>query len=216
MPSFLPPPSTVYLARHGQSEWNHTGRITGQADIGLSEVGQAQSLALARCLEGVPLSAIYCSALQRTAATAAPTAATAGLAPQPLAALNEIGLGVLQGRYRDERDPQAQALWAAWQADPWGATVPGGERMDDLVQRAVGALRQILQRHAGQSVLIVGHRATNRVLLATLLGWPREAWSDIRLRNKFFYRLRLGDPPEVASFALSGRRAGICQEGLVM
>ncbi len=213
----LPSTTTLYLARHGQSEWNNQSRITGQIDIGLSPRGLQQSAALAQCLAGEPLAAICTSALQRTIATAQPTAAALGLGIVSMPELNEIHLGVLQGRHRDERDGEAQAQWARWQADPFGYRVPGGERFDELALRVLTGLQTILDRHPGQQVLIVGHRATNRVLLGHLLGWPRERWHEIRPRNKYFYRLRLAGPAvEIATFALSGSRTGVCTEGFVM
>ena len=210
------PVTTIYLARHGQSEWNHQYRVTGQLDPGLSAKGRQQSLALADCLRGEALDAIYTSALQRTIDTAQPTATAKQLPITALPALNEIHLGVLQGRFRDERDPEAQAMWAGWQADLWGAAVPGGERFEEVAERAGQALQGILQRHAGRSTLIVGHRGTNRVLLGTLLGWPRPRWSELSLRNKFCYRLRLGSETQIATLTLSGSKTGQCQDGFIM
>ena len=208
--------TTLYLARHGQSEWNNQSRITGQLDVGLSPKGQQQSEALAQCLKDEALDAIYASALQRTSATAQPTATAQRLPIVSVSALNEIHLGVLQGRHRDERDTEAQALWAQWQADLWGFRVPGGERFDEFAQRVGHALQSILRQHQGQRILIVGHRATNRVLLGTLLGWPRERWAELRLRNKYFYRVRLGAMPEIATYTLSGSHTGACQDGFIM
>jgi broad specificity phosphatase PhoE len=212
--------TTLIVARHGQSESNNQALITGQLDVALSPKGCQQAQALADCLADVPLAAIYASALRRTADTAAPTAQAQQLPVQRLAALNEIHLGVLQGRHRDERDPEAQALWAQWQADVWRFRVPGGERFDELEERVGQALDDILAQHAGQTVLIVGHRATNRVLLGRLFGWSRERWAELRLRNKFCYRLRLsaraGVEPEVATYTLSGSKTGRCRDGFEM
>lgn len=217
-------PTTLYIARHGQSEWNNQSRITGQMDVGLSPKGIQQSEALAQCLAQEPLAAVYTSALRRTVDTAQPTAAAHQLTIAQWPAFNEIHLGVLQGRHRDERDAEAQALWAQWQADPWGYRVPGGERFDEFAQRVEHGLRALLHRHGGERVLIVGHRATNRVLLGTLLGWPRERWAELRLRNKYFYRLRLGvggcmapgTEPDIATFTLSGSKTGTCVDAFVM
>jgi broad specificity phosphatase PhoE len=208
--------TTLYLARHGQSEWNNQRRVTGQLDPALSAKGREQSEGLALCLQGEGLAAIYSSALQRTVDTATPTAAATGLPIVREAALNEINVGVLQGRYRDERDPEAQALWAEWQAALWDFRIPGGERFDEFALRVGAALRSILERHAGQRVLVVGHGATNRVLLGTLLGWPRERWRELKPRNKFCYRLQLGSAePEVATYTLSGSKTGRCEPGFI-
>ena len=97
--------TTIFLVRHGQSEWNNQGRITGQLNPGLSAKGVEQSEALAQCLlgegfgghdfggtdvagpflAGQSLAAIYTSALLRTAQTAQPTA-TASAVSGPSAA----------------------------------------------------------------------------------------------------------------------------------
>lgn len=217
-----PPPrpelqaTTVYLARHGQSEWNNRSRITGQLNPGLSAKGLLQSHALSQVLSGLKLDAIYTSALLRTRETAWPTAQALALEMVALPDLNEIHLGVLQGRYRDERDPQAQELWKTWQADIWNRRVPGGESYGELTERATAALRVVMRRHAGQSMLLVGHHATNRVLLGTLLDWPQERWTEIRLPNKFFYRIRTGAPADVSTCALQGSKCGVWQPGLIM
>ena len=211
-----PPSTTLYLARHGQSEWNHLGRVTGQSDIGLSARGVEQSEGLARCLQAVPLAAIYTSALARTVATAAPVAAVRELEIRQRPALNEIHMGVLQGRFRDERDPPAQALWAAWQTDPWGTAVPGGECFDAFATRVLAGWQAILEAHPAAAVLLVGHRATNRVLLGSVLGWPRERWQELRLRNKFCYRVQLGATPQIATGTLSGSHAGQWRDGFEM
>ena len=185
------PVTTIYIARHGKSEMNNQRLVTGQLDPALSDKGVAQSEALARLLQYEPLSAIYTSALERTAQTAAPTACQHGLTPVALAALNEINLGVLQGRHRDERDSEAAAIWAQWQEAMWRYRVPGAESFEELHQRAGAALQQILERHHGETVLIVGHSGTNRVLLGTLLGLPLEQWPALRPSNKTVHRIRL-------------------------
>jgi broad specificity phosphatase PhoE len=208
--------TTLYLARHGQSEWNNQSRVTGQLDPGLSLQGRQQSEAIAHCLRDEDLKAIYASVLQRTIDTARPTAEAKRLPITSTSALNEINLGALQGRYRDERDPEAQAIWARWTADMWGFQVPGAERFEDLTQRVSQALRTILQQQRGCAALIVGHRATNRVLLGSLMGWPRERWPELRLRNKYLYRIRLGAEAQISTFTLSGSKTRGCDDGFIM
>ncbi len=206
---------TIFVARHGQSEWNNQRRVTGRLDPGLSDAGRLQSHALAGCLESAPLAAIYASTLNRSVETARPTAVSRQMQITRLADLDEIDLGELQGRYRDERDVEAQSLWARWQAEPWTFRVPGAERFDEFSARVEGVFETILRRHAGESVLIVGHRATNRVLLGKLLGLPRSRWFDLRQRNRYCYRIDTGRPPEVRTLVLSGARMGTIIDGFV-
>lgn len=123
---------------------------------------------------------------------------------------------MLQGRHRDGRDPAAQSLWAQWQANPWGFTVPGGESYEAFAQRVRGALDAILRHHAAGRVLVVGHSATNRVLLGTMLGWRRERWAEIGPRHKRLYRVEVEDArSRIATIVLSDRKAGRTLEGLV-
>jgi 2,3-bisphosphoglycerate-dependent phosphoglycerate mutase len=210
-------PTTLWLARHGESEWNHSGRITGRLNPGLSDKGLTQAAALANCFSPGALDAIYVSALRRTAQTAAPSAQRTGAPVHTLGGLDEIGMGVIEGRWRDARDPEAQALWTQWRADHWHCTVPGGEAFAHFTARVQAALGTILSQHHGEQVLIVGHGATNRVLLGTLLGWPKERWKEIRPANKLCYRLELrGTEPEVTTITLGGRYSGRSQAGLHM
>lgn len=188
--------TTIFVARHGQSETNNQRLVTGQLDPSLTPKGVEQSHQLARLLAGEPLASIYTSALIRTQQTAIPTAHSHDLVPTCLPELNEIRLGVLQGRHRDERDPEAAALWQQWQTAMWRYRVPGAESFGELQERVGAALARILAHHGGETILIVGHSATNRILLGTLLAMPKEQWPLLRPSNKTLHRIVLcGERP---------------------
>jgi broad specificity phosphatase PhoE len=125
-------PTTVYLVRHGESQLNLEKRVSGQMDTPLSSKGHRYSQTLGEQLRTVQLTGIYTSALSRTIETAGPTAAIHGLPIQSHAALNEQDFGILEGRYRDERDPEARALWEARKQDKPAYRIPGGECFVDL------------------------------------------------------------------------------------
>ena len=57
---------SLYLVRHGETEWNRTGRIQGQSDVPLNERGRRQIGTLAKRLDGFDFSAAYSSDLSRT------------------------------------------------------------------------------------------------------------------------------------------------------
>jgi len=189
--AFDPPacPQTILLIRHGQSLWNSRKRVTGQLDPGLSETGKRQALALAETLASVPVHAIYTSRLERTVHTAQPTAKRHGLAIHVDSRLDEIHHGILQGRYRDERDPEAQALWEQRKKDKLRFRFPGGENLLDVAHRVLPFLESMMVREQGKQVLIVGHRNTNRVILGLLLGAAPEAWDAINPRSRALYEI---------------------------
>jgi len=91
-------PTTILLARHGQSVCNAEKRLSGQLDIPLAPQGRCQAHLLARVLRADLLSAIYTSTLIRAVKTVRPTAMAHGLPIQQCDALKELRLGVLQGR----------------------------------------------------------------------------------------------------------------------
>ena len=203
----------IYLARHGQSETNLERRLCGQLDPALSPLGIEQSRQLARVLADVPLRAIFTSTLQRTVQMAAPIARARGVASVALAGLNELALGVLQGRFRDERDPEAQALWQQRKADPAGFRAPGGESFQELEARVLAALDQMLESAPSGAALIIGHRESNRALLKGLLGWSTERVLQAKLRNHFVYDIDVAARTVVRTISLREEDAGQAYDG---
>lgn len=199
-------PTTIYLVRHGESQLNLEKRVSGQFDTPLSQEGIRHSQMLAVRLLGVPLTRIYTSALGRTVETARPTAAMHGLLIQSHADLNEQHFGVLEGRFRDDRDPEARALWDARKHDKRTHRIPGGERFIDLAERVQQVLKDILVHEAGGTILIVGHRNTNRVLFGMLMRQSEERWPHLTLKSQYVYRIITGSHPELSTIALGGKQ----------
>lgn len=199
-------PTTIYLVRHGESQLNLEKRVSGQFDTPLSQEGIRHSQMLAAQLIEVPLTGIYTSALRRTVETARPTAVMHGLQIQSYAGLNEQHFGILEGRFRDERDPEARALWDARKHDKRTHRIPGGECFIDLAERVQQVLKDILVHAAGGTILIVGHRNTNRALFGMLMRQSEERWPHLTLKSQYVYRIITGSHPELSTIALGGKQ----------
>src|SRR3982074_3318797 len=93
------PALKLYLARHGQPDWNLARRLQGGSDIPLNATGRRQAADLKQRLQGVHLDAIYSSALKRSRETAeiVPGAGARVVVP----GLNERRLGAFEGRTAD-------------------------------------------------------------------------------------------------------------------
>ncbi|QPK64605.1 histidine phosphatase family protein [Methylomonas sp. LL1] len=206
-------PLRIYLARHGQSELNLQQRISGQADTQLSAQGLEQAQALGDVLKHETLSAIYCSSLTRAIQTASPAAAIHGLRIQALDGLREIGLGILEGRHIDERDPEACRLWAARAHDKHGFMVPGAEIYSAFTNRVLSSVEQILA-DSSSAILIVGHRNTNEVILARLLTNDFAGEAEINVKNKYLYAIDWHGKPQVMTIRLGGEHHGRHYPGL--
>lgn len=170
----------IVLIRHGQTAWNREARFRGRADIELDEFGVRQAEATGRYVTSRwPLVAVYASPLQRALQTAEAVARAQGLEVQPLAGLLDIDFGEWQGLSGEEVAQRYPDLYRAWWEAPHTVRIPGGESLDDVRGRVVEALEAVVERHPGQTVALVSHTCTNRVLLCAVLG----------LGNERFWRL---------------------------
>lgn len=206
-------PTIIFLARHGQSEWNGKKRISGQMDPPLSQKGMQQAKALAKVLQDEHLSAIYTSTLARTIETAEPTAVSHQIRIQKKAALKEIHFGILQGRFRDQRDPEAERFWVERTKERLTYRIPEGETFPELEQRVIPCLNNVLKSEAGEAVLIVGHRNTNRVILGALMCWSSEHVVTLGLRSKYLYRITLSNEPSIQTISLDMKKNGLKYNG---
>lgn len=162
---------TIFLARHGETEWNRVGRWQGNTDIPLSDVGRAQARQLAERLRSRGITEIFTSDLSRARETAEIVAELLGvthLRSDPR--LRERGFGCFEGLTREECEERHAEVWARYLADR--RTVPtGAEPQDQVVARVVAALTSVATSvDLGGHVLVVSHGAAIRSFVHTVTG----------------------------------------------
>ena len=179
---------TVYVVRHGQTDWNKDGRIQGGTDNPLNATGREQAATMAKTLGEVRMDAVYVSSHQRARQTAAVFEGRA-----PIVAMDELRerfFGKFEGA--NDKDPAIVADWNkrrfAWKDD-----MDGGETLESQSRRAEAALKQITAKHPnGGTVVIVGHGGINPLLVSQLIGVPPlEGASAINQGNDEIYRIEL-------------------------
>ncbi len=171
----------IILVRHGQTEWNRVERFRGRADVPLNDAGLAQAEATGRRVAAEwQVSAIYASPLSRAMRTAEAIAAHYGLPVQAHPGLADIDYGQWQGLTPEE----ARARWPeevdAWYHAPERAQIPGGETLAGLRERAMATVRDLAARHAGETIVAVGHTVINRVILLGVLGLGNDRFWHLR------------------------------------
>jgi probable phosphoglycerate mutase len=159
--------TTFYIIRHGETDWNLSGRWQGHTDVPLNALGRAQARRLAERLraEHLRFDAIYSSDLLRAWETAQALATALGSVPRPLVELREIDVGAWSGLTRAEvlaRDPDLIARLESGEDAPRGGS---GERFADLYQRVVGAVERLAAAEPGGRLALVTHGGTIRALL---------------------------------------------------
>ena len=167
----------LIFVRHGESVWNHEGRVQGIADPPLSERGRGQAALVAeRLAREFKPAAVYSSALQRAAQTARVIAARLELPLNVDARLNEYDIGVLTGLTDEEVTAQYPDIRAKWEMDTQWAPVPGEEGIYAFLNRVTRALDDIIAAHPGNAeVVVVTHGGVMALYLGDLIGLnPRQ------------------------------------------
>ncbi len=172
------PTTRVYLVRHGATQLSAEDRFAGAVDVELSDEGISQAQRLALRLSDDNIAAVYCSPMARTVHTAQIIAAPHGLPLIRRDALREIHHGHWEGMRRADVEKQFPAEYAAWEEDPFTFAPEGGEAGVNVIARALPVIREIVTQHRGQSVLVVSHKATLRLLISSLLGFDARGYRD--------------------------------------
>ena len=165
---------TLYLARHGETEWNRIGRWQGATDIPLSDVGRAQARLLADRLRDRRIARVHASQLSRALETAQIIAAQLG-APAPTAdpRLRERGYGAFEGLTREECAERFPGAWELYLADR-RAVPPGAEPQAEVTERITAAMTEIATLAGGQSgseaILVVSHGGAIRSFIHATIG----------------------------------------------
>lgn len=135
-----------YFLRHGETDWNRTGRTQGQLDAPLNELGWKQAERAADLLAEEPLERIVASPLSRARNTAEVVAKRHGLEIIFDEALMECDLGDHQGEAH-----------GPWLGEYWQGRYhpPNGESLGDFSARVWDAMRNAVE--LGTNTLIVAH-----------------------------------------------------------
>jgi phosphoserine phosphatase len=175
-------PTRIYLVRHGETEYNRTGRFQGRNDQPLNERGRRQAQALAEALQEEKFTAIYTSPLPRALETAGFIRAfhpTVPLFEEPN--FMEMDLGEFEGLEGRQWMEQHQDFVKAWSQNPASVRMPGGETLQEVQNRAVKALMGITALYdPGSTLLICSHNFVLLTLLCHALEIPLDRFREVK------------------------------------
>jgi broad specificity phosphatase PhoE len=156
--------SRIYLARHGQTAYNHEGRFQGQLPVPLDDTGREQALDLAERAAGHGFRALWSSPLRRARETTVAVARRLGLEPVEDARLMETDAGDWTDRSWKEIQAEAPAQFAAFVEGHPDFAFPGGESFAEQEVRVAAALADI--ERGELPALVVCHGMVIRAALA--------------------------------------------------
>jgi len=124
------------------------------------------------------MSAVFASPLARTVETAQILATPHGLPVQVRDGFREISHGRWEQMTRREVEEKYPDEAAEWEEDPYTFAPQGGESGLAVTARALPALLDLVRQHSGETLLVVSHKATIRLLLSSLLGFDPRRYRD--------------------------------------
>jgi len=165
---------TLWLVRHGQTDWNAERRYQGQLDVPLNAAGKAQARALSTQLSRQRFAALYSSDLRRACQTARRIGDALALPVHCDVRLRELHHGCWQGQLYDD----IHACYGDdWRHDPHFKP-PEGETLAELARRVSSLADELAGRHPGQQVLLVSHGVTLAALICLARRIPIQAAYD--------------------------------------
>lgn len=169
--------SIILLVRHGHVPGILPARFRGREDIALNDQGIAEAHATADWIARFwQPTIVYTSPMIRCKATGAVIAERCGIETDILEALIDLDYGDWQWELQDSVAAESPLLYRRWLKHPHLMRFPNGESLQNLVARAADALRLAMDKHSGETIVMVGHDSVNRALLLQVLDQPLSAY----------------------------------------
>jgi len=159
--------TTLLLVRHGETDWNRDGRWQGHSDTHLNDVGREQAARVAGEVDGVDV--VYSSDLARARETADIVAERLGLRVRVDERLRERSFGAWEGKTGPEIEAAFREAHARWLAGK-GPGADDAEPFTDFAARVQAFLADVLGRHRDETVLVIAHGGSIRVIHALASG----------------------------------------------
>ncbi|MGA7937995.1 MAG: histidine phosphatase family protein [Kovacikia sp.] len=211
----------IILVRHGESSFNVERRVQGHWDKStLTEAGRASALQVGAALSDLQFDAVYSSPLSRAKDTA--TLILSSLKVQPATPLQttdylkEINLALWEGLLFTEVEAKYPEAYHNWKyaPDQIRMEIPGPDGqpvnfypVPALYEQAKNFWKDLLPRHLGQTILLVGHSGINRALISTAIGLDCDRYQSFHISNCGISVLNFaggwGDPVQLESLNLT-------------
>jgi len=166
----------VYLARHGETDWNREKRFQGSNDIPLNNRGRKQAIALGKTMSHNDVSAIYSSPKSRAVETAEIVNKELKTKLEIVPDLREISHGVYDGLTMDEINSRHSDSIEKWRADRINIAPPEGESIRQCCERVIPVFESLVETTGDNPIMIISHMIVTKSILLHLIGAPLESF----------------------------------------
>ncbi len=157
---------TIYLTRHGQTEWNIEKRLQGHGNSPLTDAGIKRAEELSKRLKDIKIECIYTSPIERAYKTASILKGNKEIELITHDGSKEMNFGDFEGKITEE----------VMQENPdWDINLimqgnlemraPNGETLAEVRERVSKAMDEIIKDNDGKSILIVAHGITLKAIM---------------------------------------------------
>ncbi|NDJ54715.1 MAG: histidine phosphatase family protein [Chloroflexi bacterium] len=172
----------LLLVRHGLTDWNMEGRMQGQTDVPLNDIGREQARRLAPLIQEMSIDAVLASDLSRAWETAEIITMGKSLELKPEPRLREVGMGVFESLTYVEALEKYPVEVQAWVTEK-RITPEGGESSAEFAGRVGSLLTELRQNDRDQTLLLVGHGGSIREMMRLALGISEMGRGHFEIEN---------------------------------
>lgn len=172
---------SIYVVRHGETDWNREGIYQGQTDTSLNENGRETAKKLGIILSKIKFASIYSSDLLRARETAEIINSFLNVPVYYTKQLRELDFGKWTGLSMWDMSERDTELFKRWQEDPWNISPPGGETFRELTERVMKVLKSIFIM---ENILVVSHAGPIKAMIFGLLSATGKAYWNIKISHK--------------------------------
>ncbi|GMK47013.1 phosphoglycerate mutase [Paenibacillus glycanilyticus] len=175
---------TLYIMRHGETDWNKEKRLMGHFDVPINEVGLQQAHVLVKKLYKIKLDSIYSSDLRRALQTSEVLADQLGISKiKSDYRLREAKGGVCEGLTWAEMHQAHPEWWERDQKDWYSTPYPGGESLLDVANRVEDMLNELAKNQVGKHIGVVTHWGVICAVLISVLKIDQEHMKRVHIDN---------------------------------
>lgn len=174
---------TIYLIRHGETEWNTLGKFQGKTDTPLSDSGREQARKLAKRLKETRFDIIYSSPLMRAAETAAPLSEQRNLPVVYRGELKELDFAHWEGYTLAEIAEKYPEEYENCRTDPFKHGFRYGLEYGDVTRTAGMFIDECIYNCRYERIAIVSHAAIIKMILTVMFELPSSLIHSVRIDN---------------------------------
>ncbi|KKI91687.1 hypothetical protein WQ54_13275 [Bacillus sp. SA1-12] len=177
---------TIYLVRHGETQWNTEKRLQGWKDSPLTDKGIKNAQLLGKRLSKIEFNAFYSSPIKRALQTAEYIRLGRDIPILTDENLKEINFGEWEGKTRKELKEKYEKEFSNLWNSPhkFDHKSIKGEGLTDFRERIEKALKRIITENPNGNILVLTHAIAIQAILSNILKYPTEKiWDHPFIHN---------------------------------